>query len=421
MILELGQTLSASAEFIRVTADYSNAVLVAVMPYVGDVARRLELPVPLPLAIEHVTHCNILPKRAVAVEIGTVGTNGNWFFAFSKGYVNIVQGPHDYFTEQEPDKIASYFGKLNMSRTEAVNKARETIRKLGIDPEMVFADQEARVTGPEQVGTNTIPQYKIEWVDPRSGFPKTAVNIDGENKRVTRVSIQNLVLFRPDPKINGITAPSAPGTANWPPTNPAYALQLAPIALKAIDAYSKKLGLNVPSPLTTNYVAKLSLADNGGWPHAEIELTNGWRFVYRNSGICGYYAPVNFFNSDARPITVREFAGVPKLSEADAIKAVKAAVVKLDYPTNLLMLDFEPQVIKPVANNIPRVMLFWHKENSDQTDLVFKLEAEVNLENGGIASLYFDNVALWNKPPSIDIPLTLPQTNNTLHRVGSNH
>ncbi len=417
MILELGQTLSASSEFIRVTAEYSNAVLVAVMPYVSDVAQRLEIPVPRPLVAEHVIHCSILPKRAVAVEVGVAGTNGNWFFDFSKGYVNIVQGPHDYFSEQEPEMVPSYFGQLKMSRAEAINKARETIRKLGIRPETVFADQEAKVTGPEKVGTNTIPHFKVEWPDPRSGFPATAIHIDGESKRVTRVKIQNVALAKPDPKVN-VTPPSAPGAVPWPPTNPEYAIRLAPIALKAIDAYASKLDLKVPSPLTTNHIAKFSLADNGGWPHAEIELTNGWRFIYRNSGVCGYYAPSTFFNSDSRPITIKAFAGKPKLSQTDTIKLVKVAVAKLNYPTNLLTLDFSPQVIKPAVTNIPRIMLMWHKENSDRTDLVFKLEAEIDLGAAEITSLYFDNVALWNKPPPIDVPLTLPQTSKSqLHET----
>lgn len=407
MILELGQTLSNASEMIRVTADYSNAVLVAVMPYVSDVAQRLELPVPRPLAIERVTHCSILPKRAVAVEVGVNGTNGNWFFAFSKGYVNIVQGPHDYFTEQEPGKLNSYFGTLKMSKAEAIDKARETIRKLGIKPETVFADQEPKVTGPEKVGTNTIPQYKVEWLDPRSGFPSTAVHIDGENKAVTRVKIQNFALAKADPKIT-VQPKTAPGSSNWPPTNPEYALRLAPIALRAIDAYSSRLGLKLPSPLTTKHVAKLSLADNGNWPHSEIELKNGWRFIYRNSDVCGYYAPNNFFNSDTRSITVKEFSGKQKLSEAEAIKRVKATVAKLNYSTNLLTVDFKPQVIKPGVTNIPRIMLLWHKENAEHTDLAQKLEAEVDLRTGEVISLYFDHVALWNKPPPINVPLTLP-------------
>ena len=102
MILQLGQTLSASSEWIHVTAEYSNAVLVAVMPYVSDVAHKLDLPLPQPPTV---ASCNIVPKRVMAVEVGLHGTNGNWHFAFNQGYVNIVQGPHDYYAEQDPERI----------------------------------------------------------------------------------------------------------------------------------------------------------------------------------------------------------------------------------------------------------------------------------------------------------------------------
>jgi hypothetical protein len=51
MIVELGP---AAHELIRVTSEYSNAVLVAVMPFVSGYAQKLELPVPHPIAITDV-------------------------------------------------------------------------------------------------------------------------------------------------------------------------------------------------------------------------------------------------------------------------------------------------------------------------------------------------------------------------------
>ena len=50
MILDLG----GAQEIIRITADYSNAVLVAVLPYVSDFAQKLDLPVPHPITTAHV-------------------------------------------------------------------------------------------------------------------------------------------------------------------------------------------------------------------------------------------------------------------------------------------------------------------------------------------------------------------------------
>jgi hypothetical protein len=403
MILELGQRLSASSEWIRVTAEYSNAVLVAVMPCVSEVVQKLDLPVPQPAIV---ASCNIVPLRALAVEVGLHGNNGNWYFAFNHGYVNIVQGPHDYYAEQDPGQIPKYYGQVGMTKAEAVELARASIRKLGVALEELFAEQDPKVTGPERIGTNTIPQYRIEWPDPRSGFANTSVHVDAENRTVTRIMLVNRNLEKPPPEV-AVTPPSIPGSPIWPPCNPDYAMRLVPIALKAIEDYGKTLLLKLPAPLTTNSVAMLSLADNGGWPHAEIELTNEWRFIYRNSGVNGYYAPDNFFNSDNRPIRIRDFAGKPTLTESEAINLVKKTVERLHYPTNLLQMDFAPQVLRPAATNVSRLFFSWHKENEGKTDLLFKLEAEVDLVGGRVTSLYFDNQALWNHPPPIDVPLTV--------------
>jgi len=410
MILDLGQALSASAEWIRVTTEYSNAVLVAVMPYISDVAQKLELPVPHPITTASVSRCNIVPTRAVAAEVGVRGKNGDWFFAFARGHVTIVQGPKDYFALQDADLIPNYFGEVQIDESQAVEKGRQALRKLEIPLQEVFADQEPYVKGPEKIGTNVVPQYRIEWRDPRSGFANCAVDIDGENGNIVRVKLLNRILERPDPSI-GVRPPPLPNSPKWAACNPEYALKLAPIALTAIGEYSQKLGLSLSPKLTTNQVAIFKLADNGGWPHAEIELTNGWRFVYRNSGVCGYYTPDNFFNSESRKIRTKDFIGEAKLSEADAIKIIRKTAARLGYSTNLLNLDFQPQILKPAVSNIPRLFFSWQKENEDKRDLVFKLEAEVDMEKGRIKSLYFDNIALWNKPPPIDVPLTILPTN----------
>jgi hypothetical protein len=90
MILELGWP---PFEIVRVTAEYSNAVLVAVLPYISDIARKLDLPVPQPVTPECVTHCNIKPLRTWGVEVGVGGTDGNWYFAFDMDFAPQVIKP----------------------------------------------------------------------------------------------------------------------------------------------------------------------------------------------------------------------------------------------------------------------------------------------------------------------------------------
>ncbi|MDD5139532.1 MAG: hypothetical protein PHY43_04630 [Verrucomicrobiales bacterium] len=407
MTLELGQYYSAF-DSIRVTANYSNAVLAAVLPYVNDVAQRLDLPVPHPVAAEDVFHCSILPQRNLEAEIGV---KGGWFFQFDHGYMRVIQGPREYFTMQDPDRIPEFFGEVKMSKAEAIQLARDTIKKLGIPLEQVFAEQEPRVTEPVHIGTNTIPHFHIEWFGPiQSLAPSVRIDVDANAKRVARISFSNNKhLERPAPKLN--VPPPASRSSSWYLTNPEYARKLIPIAFQAIDEYGRKLSLPIPRPLTTNHVAKFSLADNGGWPHCEIELTNGWRFIYRNSMVNGYYAPDNLFNSDNRPILIRQFVGKQNITEQEAIDLVRNTMSKFNYPTNLVHMDFQPNFLRPALPGIPRLFIFWNTENED--DLQSKVEAEVDLDKGRLQSLYYDHKAYWNKPPPIDAPISLPEPPTT--------
>jgi len=403
MILELGST----TEFIRVTAEYSNAVLVAMLPYFSDFAKKIELPVPTPIKAEHVVRCGVLPWRNKdgGIAGGSITIKGGWSFGYNFGYVNTVTGTNSYFIEQNPDEIHKYYGPVRMTKPEAVELARKTIQKLGISLESVFAEQEPSVTLPEKIGTNIVPHYRIAWLDPRGGGRSVDMDINGDAGRVERMYLFNKNLERPPPKL-GITAPIDPRRRAWPQINEEYARRLIPIVLRAVDDYGAKLNLPIPHSLTTNQVARFSLNDNGGWPHSELELTNGWRFIYRNSMVNGYYAPDNLFNSDRRPILLKEFAGKWNMNTNEAIELIRRTIVKLNYPTNLVLMDFKPHVSTPALPGIPRYSIYWWAENEAHDDLKCKVEAEVDASKRELKSLYYDHVAYWNHPPPIDVPLS---------------
>lgn len=402
MILQLGST----AEFIRVTSEYSNAVLVALMPYFSDFAQKLELPVPHPITTNDVVEAGILPWRGGG---GGITLKGGWNFGYHFGYASTFTAPYSYFALQDPDKIPKYFGKVKMSKEEAVCLARDTVKKLGVSLESLFMEQEPHVKEPVHFGTNTLPYYRIEWVNP-FGSPSVNVDINANSKKVEQLALSNKSLERPPPKID-VDAPLKPRP--FPPINSEYAQRLIPFVMRAIDEYGQKLFLPLPRPLTTSQVARFLLVDNGGWPHSEIELTNGWRFIYRNSMVNGYYVPDNLFNSDQRPILIKEFVGKWNLTEQEAIELVRRSIAKLNYPTNLVHMDFAPQVSKPALPGLPRYFFSWNLENAAHDDLQSKVEAEVDADKGELKSLYYDDKAYWNKPPPIDVPLSLPMAKET--------
>lgn len=406
MILDLGQSF-AQFEWVRVTAEYSNAVLVAVLPHISDVAQKLDLPVPHPVTVEHVVHCSIIPQRRIGVEIGI---EGGWVFAFSRGYVDTIQGPHHFFGIQNFERIPEFFGDVKMSKMEAIQLARRTLGKLGIPLESVFAEQEPRVTEPFKVGTNTVPHYEIEWLDPRGAGITTSVKMDinANAKRVERITLFNKSLERPPPKVR-VTPQPEPDQRRWPMRNPEYARRLIPFVFRAIDEYGQRLSLPIPRPITTNHVARFSLQENFGGPYCEVELTNGWRFLYEHDMVTSYCAPDALFGSENyHAILIKDFLGQWKLSEGQAMELVRKTLLKLNYPTNHVHMDFEPQVSKPGVPGIPRYLFRWNYSLEDDQMVRSVISAEVDADKGQLKSIYYGNQAFWSRKPPIDVPMLLP-------------
>jgi hypothetical protein len=295
-----------------------------------------------------------------------------------------------------------------MSKPEAIQMARRTLRKLGIPLKSVFAEQEPGVGGPHKIGTNTVPYYYVAWPDPR-GSSSVEIEINGEARRVERIMLRNESLHRPLPHV-AVVPPRDPSFPRWPQVNPEYARQLIPIVLRGIDEYGQKLSLPVPRPLTTNHLARFHLDDNLGWPHCEVELTNGWRFVFRNSMVNGFEAPDRLF-SNRRPILIKDFTGKWNMTEQEAVELVKRTIAKLNYPTNRVHFEVEPQVNRPAVSGIPRYMFYWYYNQQD--DLQSTVWAEVDAGRRELKSLYYDDKAYWNHPPPIGVPISLPPKTET--------
>jgi hypothetical protein len=407
-------------DLIQVTAQYSNAVLVALLPYFSDAAHKLDLPVPQPITVQSIVDCGISPYRYPNGDIYQAGieVRGGWALCFMGGRVNFAELRPSYFTVQNPDDLTNYYGKVRMSKDEAVQMARDAIKKMGVPLEWVFAEQEPRVTMPPKIHSHVLPYYRIEWLDPRvgslsqSGSDSVDIGINADAKRVERINLQvNENLRRAPPKID---APTPVRGRPRPHVNPEYARKLLPIVLRAVDAYGKILNLPIPRPLSTNQVARFEVGDNGGWPHSELELTNGWRFIYRNSMVNGYYTPDNLFgfSPSGRRMLIKDYTGKWNLTDTQAIALVRQTIAKLNFPTNLVHMDFKPKIQKPLLAGIPRYQIEWEFTPPKTSELEVDaypqswVEAEVDMDKGMLKSLYYDDITFWHHPPPIDVPIS---------------
>lgn len=401
MVVDLGEV----SRYIKVTPEYSRAVLEAVLPYFSKMAKELDLPVPLPITKADVASFHVLPFHELSA---SMLLKSGWVFNYQFGGRGTeFYSPNSYYSLQDPDKIPDYYGRVDMSRDEAIQLARNTLKKLAIPLKDVFADQEPQVVPPVKIGTNTVPRYEITWIDPY-GTKSGNFEINAETKQVEQMILLNR--NSPHPSLRIAVAPS-PAPPDWPPTNPEYARQLIPMMFKAIDDYAQNLLLPIPCPLTTNNVARVRVTDNGGWPDCDVILTNGWRFVYRHTMVNGYFSPnVLMTDNHFHVLHLKGLEGQWKLTTNQAIELVKMTLAKMNYPTNNIHMDFAPEIHYPpgvFSGIIPHYAFEWdYYRDTAHEDLQSMIEAEVNADNGKLESLYYDDKAYWNSRPPIDVPIS---------------
>jgi len=367
----------------------------------SEAATRLGPPVHTSITQADILRTHVLAFRDLEV---SVRLRNHWAFTYSHGAVDRVTDAHGYSALQDPGQIKRFYGTVAITSDDAVQLARTALTKLGIPLDVVFAGQPPVVVPPPAIGSNVVPDFEIKWLDPRGG-PSVEIHINGSTKRIERLALFSKNLPRKQPKLK------APVVADpdWPSVNPAYASQLIPLMFQAVDSYAKKLSLPVP-PLTTNNVALIAIHDNEGWPHAEISLTNGWRFIYRHAMVNGYYSPHVLFAVDTPSLRINDFQGKWNLSEGQAIDEVKQTLAKLDFATNNVHMDFAPTVTHAQGDyqkTIPRLFLSWLFEDAAKDDLQSKVEAEVNADNGRVESLYYDDKAYWAGRPAVTAPISL--------------
>lgn len=163
MIIDFGSV----GDFIQVTAQYSNAVLVAVLPYFSNVANKADLPVPVTIAQVDIDTFHVLPFKEMAVSMRL--TNG-CVFDFRSGFVNRYISPDSitYQSQRFTDMPRPSSLKRKLNEDEAIQRARTVIRNLGIPLEDIFAEQEPQVALERKQGQGAL-HYHIQWLDPR-GF-----------------------------------------------------------------------------------------------------------------------------------------------------------------------------------------------------------------------------------------------------------
>ncbi len=364
--------------FIEVTAQYSNAVLVAILPHISEFSQKVDLPMPIPITMQQVSRFNCDQRKG---EIGGVVflTNG-YMFWYDHGFVSGFEAPDSYYTLQDPNRIPEFYGNLKMNKDEAVAFARASIKKLGYKETAVYADGNPKITIAPRHGTNVIPRYRIEWIEPIADDTAIQIEIDGAKKKLKSMTFLTSNLWREPPKI-GVEPKVVPigqipdFIKGNPEMEKQFRLLPAPIAatpknkqalvsamLVLVSDYAQKLKLPIKLPLTTNDVT--SFEGESFEDEVTVKLTSGYRFSYNEGYITQFIAPYAFFSGriDGQ---VEDYWNSWNMSEREAIQLARGSIKKLGYSEKQLYFDKKPKIKKPIkigTHTIPRYLFTWYNE-----------------------------------------------------------
>ena len=196
---------------VHMTVAYSNAMLVVILPYVSDFAKKLGLDTPQPVTPGHVIWSSPSPLKGF-IGAGLVLSNHYWF-GFNQGAVTAFRSPDNVFYDQDPSANWPHyaFGKDNMTTNDAIGLARLTLRKLGYRPEDLHADgPPTKLEGPFDLADgHHVPHCRVEWEEPwetnAPGHEPGAglhFEINLEKKTVTGVLLGTKKAWRRPPRVD---------------------------------------------------------------------------------------------------------------------------------------------------------------------------------------------------------------------------
>jgi hypothetical protein len=374
--------------FHQVSAQYSNAVLVAILPLISDFVKKAELPMPTPITLQQVREFRCWTANDGDVGGAVVLTNGLWTW-FQRGHVRGFRTPHSYYFLQDPRFISEFYGPLRMDREQALKFARDSIIRLGYTLKETFTDQEPVVDGPIQVGTNVVPHYRFQWKDPVFGTTAVCIEVDAGRKMLQEVDLLSRFFWRLPPKI----AVESGLPNRQPPTSVAASNQFLAAALPSISKYARQLRLPLNTPVLPKNVQRVEFV--GSTAQAWLRLKSGHWFVIDHGEINAFYSRDAVFNGppaafDPFPLPAESYLGRWRMSEVDAIALVRKSIERLGFRPVDFYAQREPEVTKHQQVGqyvVPRYFIKW-LTNSPATGLTVAMVAgEVDANKRSLASL----------------------------------
>lgn len=355
---------------IHITAAYSNAVLLAILPHVSNCAQRLELPIPQPITASQVAHFNVSPWNEDVG--GSLWLTNHYQFVFGNGYLRAFQSPTNWFNNQydnwdDVDYFKRYVGKENMTTNEAIEFARNSFYKLGYQPkEFDIKCPPTSFEGPVSIRKlGHFPFCRVEWDSPKSEIQNwlgldysIQFDIDMQRRQIAGMNLSGQKFFRPNPQINvipdletnyrnaGVIGGFA-GLMNREPyvhMTPAYSNATLNAMLPYIARFGRALNLPGSRSLTVNQVLLYRpplYYTNDGF-RCFVMLTNHIWFVFLTGFVTQFGSPDDWFDEADTRTNWPVFNAKTCMSTNEAIQFARQSFRQLNYHPRDFHLDRPP-------------------------------------------------------------------------------
>ena len=406
-------------ELLEITAQYSNAVLVAIMPHISDFATKLNLQIPPPITASQVASFKCSPRPNDPG--GRVVLMNGYEFSFLEGRVGLYRSPGSYYSLQDPARVPEFYGQVRVNESEALEIAKGALRTLGYTNSLLRSASIPSITEPPKNGTNIIPRYRFKWSESESRRPTIDIEVDAATRQIQMLCLLGPLDSRPPLRVGGSPPPvkrspssiTLGGGRMVTSVDAAYSNAFLVAILPQLSDYVRKVGFTVATPITTNDVEMASyvcgrVEDD---PIAQLYLKTGYRFSYGHGQVVACYAPDASFVPGEPQKSIENFLGSVNLTTNEAVALVREIINRLGYPESALRLSESPLIPtqpRKGTNVFSRYFLHWKEPKGGP----YRVVAEVDATHKVLKSLYINdrvNTNSWRLPPKVNIPAT----NNT--------
>lgn len=308
---------------------------------------------------------------------GTICLTNGYVCGVSHGIVDFYYNDtRSYCRYAGKERANQLRGTLKLSKPDAVELARNTLKTLGYEITDLYADCEPPIfEGPFGSGTNLVPYYNLTWMGPFGDYTCN-FEIDGEHGVVTYMELGSSTIWKPTPEIDIAPQELAPGEVpdyakKVPSLEASFRRRAAEVitpevrdlrlreAIEAVSQCSEKLKLPIATPVTTNQVEFFSAK----W--RKMYLTNGYEFVIAPGYVMEFKTPLSFYAGRLNT-HVSNYWGKWNMNEREAVRMARETVRKLGYWSDTSYFEKAPNFVRkpqcPGTHVIPRYLIRWEHQ-----------------------------------------------------------